>query len=74
MVTMKRKMRVCHSCGIKRDDCKPSFEGIGRKLWICRTCTDGVLPISPACQEQAHKSCKVEACYCKCHPECNELD
>ena len=66
--TMKKKMRVCHSCGIKRDDCKMSFE----KLWICATCATGVLPLSEACKELAHKSCKTEACYCKCHPGNNE--
>lgn len=64
MVSMKKKMRVCASCGIRRDDCKlDSIE----KLWLCATCVTGVLPVSSQCQEKVHKACKTEACYCKCH-------
>lgn len=71
MNAMKKKMQTCDSCGIRRDDCRLSFP---ESLWICATCATGVLPLSPACQREVHSLCKVEACYCKCHPENNELD
>lgn len=66
--TMEKKMRVCASCGINRDDCKFTFE----KLWMCTTCTDGAMPKSTRCKMKQHHMCETEACYCDCHPENNE--
>lgn len=66
----KKEMHVCHSCGIKRDDCRLDMI---ESLWICATCATGALPLSPACQNKVHSLCKTEACYCDCHPENNEM-